>query len=488
MNEQEINGLINDAICAALALKDAELATLKACVVKLQESLCAAKLQDYEAMVATPAPIQSAEVAELRKLAMAATPGPWDRGSYGGVFRADGEGTYVVASGSLNGTWCRNHRPDEAWIAAANPAAILRLLDAFAATPAQPIYQVFEESSQKWDDVTKAQFDGAVKNGWESRALYTTDAATPAQPIAPTEDDKALMHAIAHGTSWLRQNSDGTRTHIPYEEVYAAQPIADVSAPTDEPTAWALLAECDPQVTTDPELGDYWKRKGRNVTELYARAAAPVSGPTEQMQQFRYALEVAMQICDAVPTRLHESRENQQLAHLGMLVNARPDGMQGYAIIRDALDAARAATPEILFQCASAAPVSGQDASIGDDVEFQSLMNRFIANEDFQAQAIYGQIVAYIDSRTRSEDSRISGLEAARIAYASEFPPNADGEPDVGNIHANIRKLKASSEDSRAKVLEEVVRLIEGMFTHAPEVVNAINTRIRALASTPPKA
>lgn len=33
-------------------------------------------------------------------------------------------------------------------------------------------------------------------------------------------------------------------------------------------------------------------------------------------------------------------------------------------------------------------------------------------------------------------------LKAARIAYASEFPPNADGEPDVGNIHANIRLLK----------------------------------------------
>ena len=32
---------------------------------------------------------------------------------------------------------------------------------------------------------------------------------------------------------------------------------------------------------------------------------------------------------------------------------------------------------------------------------------------------------------------------ASRIAYANEFPLNADGEPDVVNVHANIRSLKA---------------------------------------------
>lgn len=39
--------------------------------------------------------------------------------------------------------------------------------------------------------------------------------------------------------------------------------------------------------------------------------------------------------------------------------------------------------------------------------------------------------------------ARISELEAARIAYASEFESDADGDPDVGNIHANIRAMKA---------------------------------------------
>jgi len=40
---------------------------------------------------------------------------------------------------------------------------------------------------------------------------------------------------------------------------------------------------------------------------------------------------------------------------------------------------------------------------------------------------------------------KIDSLEAARIAYASEFPLTPDGEPDVGSIHANIRKLKKAA-------------------------------------------
>ena len=43
---------------------------------------------------------------------------------------------------------------------------------------------------------------------------------------------------------------------------------------------------------------------------------------------------------------------------------------------------------------------------------------------------------------------RIDALNAARIAYASEFPLTEDGEPDVGNIHANIRRLKAQLKNS----------------------------------------
>lgn len=62
------------------------------------------------------------------------------------------------------------------------------------------------------------------------------------------------------------------------------------------------------------------------------------------------------------------------------------------------------------------------------------------------------QFIAMLDQAEekgrQAKAARISDLErelaehkAARIAYASEFPSLFD-EPDVGSIHANIRKLK----------------------------------------------
>lgn len=53
--------------------------------------------------------------------------------------------------------------------------------------------------------------------------------------------------------------------------------------------------------------------------------------------------------------------------------------------------------------------------------------------------------------------SRIDGLEAARIAYANEFELNSDGEPDVGSIHQNIRKLKAENKDLVIKLHERTI-------------------------------
>lgn len=48
-------------------------------------------------------------------------------------------------------------------------------------------------------------------------------------------------------------------------------------------------------------------------------------------------------------------------------------------------------------------------------------------------------------------EREVEGLRAARMAYASEFPPNGDGEPDVGSIHQNIRALKVQVEGLRKK-------------------------------------
>lgn len=64
--------------------------------------------------------------------------------------------------------------------------------------------------------------------------------------------------------------------------------------------------------------------------------------------------------------------------------------------------------------------------------------------------------------------AEVEGLRAARIAYASEFPLDAEGEPDVGNIHANIRKLKQRVMDAEddatrlhAEKMEQFSQVIE---------------------------
>lgn len=52
----------------------------------------------------------------------------------------------------------------------------------------------------------------------------------------------------------------------------------------------------------------------------------------------------------------------------------------------------------------------------------------------------------------------VASLQAARCAYANEFPLNVEGEPDIGSIHANIRTMKAENaalkEKNRALTLE----------------------------------
>lgn len=45
--------------------------------------------------------------------------------------------------------------------------------------------------------------------------------------------------------------------------------------------------------------------------------------------------------------------------------------------------------------------------------------------------------------RAERAESERDELLAARLAFASEFPPSADGDPDIGSVHENIRKLKA---------------------------------------------
>lgn len=45
-------------------------------------------------------------------------------------------------------------------------------------------------------------------------------------------------------------------------------------------------------------------------------------------------------------------------------------------------------------------------------------------------------------SELRRLHIEVGQYKAARIGYASEFPVNAEGLPDVENIHRNIRNMK----------------------------------------------
>lgn len=68
--------------------------------------------------------------------------------------------------------------------------------------------------------------------------------------------------------------------------------------------------------------------------------------------------------------------------------------------------------------------------------EFKNSYLEECANGDLVKYDDHAAIVAQLEQRN-------SGLEAARFSYASEFLLNSKGEPDIGSIHKNIRKLKA---------------------------------------------
>ncbi len=48
-----------------------------------------------------------------------------------------------------------------------------------------------------------------------------------------------------------------------------------------EPVAWGLLEPYDQELTTDPVLADYWKRKGRKITPLFAAPVAAEPAPDD---------------------------------------------------------------------------------------------------------------------------------------------------------------------------------------------------------------
>lgn len=84
-------------------------------------------------------------------------------------------------------------------------------------------------------------------------------------------------------------------------------------------------------------------------------------------------------------------------------------------------------------------------------------------NEKVWTQAAVTALRAERDAARQERD----GLRAARIAYANEFPLNADGEPDVGSIHANIRALKAAPVVDVEAVIDAGGAMANAMFNLA---------------------
>ena len=99
---------------------------------------------------------------------------------------------------------------------------------------------------------------------------------------------------------------------------------------------------------------------------------------------------------------------------------------------------------------------------VSDDVDDNDTPYPELYAEDAEITWSTDQPVAVTVEYVRVDLSEIAklraerdALAAARIAYATEFPINDDGEPDVENVHANIRALKVDR-DALAEDVEQL--------------------------------
>lgn len=127
--------------------------------------------------------------------------------------------------------------------------------------------------------------------------------------------------------------------------------------------------------------------------------------------------------------------------------------------------------------------------------DIKSLVERLdeLLSNGFQPSAV---IASEALAALKQQAARIAELESARIAYASEFPLNADGEPDVGNVHANIRAMKARVENLAAVLSKaneswrapDIIReALEATFEQRAGYLTKVSAAIRAIAASEPK-
>lgn len=91
-------------------------------------------------------------------------------------------------------------------------------------------------------------------------------------------------------------------------------------------------------------------------------------------------------------------------------------------------------------------------------------------------------VTRYMQAEIDELRAKLAEHKAARIAYASEFPLDAGGEPDVGSIHANIRKLKKDAE--RFNFLcdcenEQALDLLANHVGHREDLIELVDELIK---------
>lgn len=159
------------------------------------------------------------DLAELRKLAEAATPGPWRGDRYDGTVKYDllGANDEPVISGdngnSDHGPYGIRNESDEKFLMAANPAVVLALLDTIAsqrqviagqdelATALEGALSViqdyleYEHNGDPWTEDARAMgemdIDDYQRDGRLDAARATLAKAKAAAPVAPHQESQA---------------------------------------------------------------------------------------------------------------------------------------------------------------------------------------------------------------------------------------------------------------------------------------------------------
>jgi hypothetical protein len=163
---------------------------------------------------AAPAPIQSAELAELRRLAEAATPGEWvhrhDPGNPAGVqhgVKLTGEFGMWVCDCLDNADQYRSAgERNAAFIAAANPAVILRLLAALASPAAAPKQASSVRNSLLLDEIEALE---TIVGSFNRPDHLAAQYRTAIRAIAALKADLSAQQGQAKPTDLPRVLFDG---------------------------------------------------------------------------------------------------------------------------------------------------------------------------------------------------------------------------------------------------------------------------------------